>query len=106
MDRVLLIRFAGDMGFTLAEIRIFLNGLSDTTPVGPRWEKLAHRKLKELETSIARSLRLRSLLRNLLRCKCASLKICVEQLRLCDDLTHVSRKRHSNRGSKNFKFEI
>ncbi len=36
LDRVLLIRFASDMGFTLAEIKLFLSGLRDNTPVGPR----------------------------------------------------------------------
>src|SRR5882724_3812808 len=43
---VLLIRFASDMGFSLAEIRVFLNGLRDKTPVGARWRKLACRKIK------------------------------------------------------------
>src|SRR5882762_8072588 len=36
LHRVLLIRFATDMGFTLAEIKLFLSGLRDNTPVGPR----------------------------------------------------------------------
>src|SRR5437773_6570497 len=29
LDRVLLIRFAGEMGFSLAEIKLFLSGLRD-----------------------------------------------------------------------------
>ena len=77
LDRVLLIRFAGDMGFTLAEIHLFLNGLRDTAPVGPRWRNLAHRKIAQVEETIRRSRRLKSLLQHLLRCRCASLKICV-----------------------------
>jgi hypothetical protein len=44
---VLLIRFASEMGFTLSEIKVFLNGLWDDAPVGPRWKKLAHRKIQE-----------------------------------------------------------
>src|SRR5256885_15376571 len=63
--RVLLIRFASDMGFTLTEIRLFLNGLRDNIPVGPRWKKLAARKLVEVEQNIARSLKLKSLLQGL-----------------------------------------
>ena len=39
LDRVLLIRFASDMGFTLAEIKLFLSGLRDDSPVGPPLEK-------------------------------------------------------------------
>jgi len=86
LDRVLLIRFAGTMGFSLSEIRLFLNGLRDQTPVGPRWQKLARRKLKEVEKAIEQSLRLQSLLKNLLHCRCGSLKVCVERLGLNPDL--------------------
>jgi MerR family redox-sensitive transcriptional activator SoxR len=84
--RVLLIRFATDMGFTLAEIKLFLSGLRDKAPVGPRWKKLAARKLAEVDQSIARSLKLRSLLRGLLRCRCVSLQQCVRALGLSANL--------------------
>src|SRR5258708_6369050 len=77
LSRVLLIRFATDMGFTLAEIKLFLNGLRDNTPVGPRWKKLAARKLVEVDENISRSLKLKSLLQRLLRCHCPSLQFCV-----------------------------
>ena len=86
LSRVLLIRFATDMGFTLAEIKLFLNGLRDNTPVGPRWKKLATRKLAEVDENIARSLKLKSLLQNLLHCRCASLQFCVNCLRLSPKL--------------------
>lgn len=80
--RILLIRFASDMGFTLEEIRIFLNGLSEKTPVGPRWKKLAHRKIKEVDATVERLLLLKSLLERLLGCRCATLQMCVERLSL------------------------
>jgi MerR family transcriptional regulator, redox-sensitive transcriptional activator SoxR len=79
---VLLIRFARNMGFTLGEIKLFLSGLRENTPVGPRWKKLAHRKIKEVEETIERSLQLKSLLDHLLQCHCASLQVCVERLSL------------------------
>ena len=82
LDRVLLIRFASEMGFTLSEIKVFLNGLRDDAPVGPRWKKLAHRKIQEVEGSIQRARRLKSLLEHLLHCSCASLQACVERLSL------------------------
>ena len=82
LSRVLLIRFATEMGFTLSEIKLFLNGLRDNTPVGPRWKKLASRKLYEVDQNIARSLRLKSLLQHLLHCRYASLQLCVNRLRL------------------------
>src|ERR1700722_2597222 len=52
LHRVLLIRFAATMGFTLPEISIFLRGLGADVPVGPRWRNLTGRKLEELERSI------------------------------------------------------
>jgi MerR family transcriptional regulator, redox-sensitive transcriptional activator SoxR len=92
LDRVLLIRFAGEMGFSLGEIKLFLNGLRDNAPVGPRWRKLAHRKIKEVEENINRSILLKSLLENLLHCRCASLQICVQRLSLSPNLRLVARR--------------
>jgi MerR family redox-sensitive transcriptional activator SoxR len=91
VHRVLLIRFATDMGFTLSEIKLFLSGLRDNTPVGPRWKKLAARKLLEVEQTIARSLKLRSLLQGLSHCHCASLQQCVRALGLSQNLRSLSR---------------
>ena len=89
--RVLLISFASAMCFTLREIKIFLGGLRDDAPVGPRWRKLAHRKIKDVERNIERSLRLKSLLEHLLRCRCASLRVCVERLSLSENLRRIAR---------------
>ncbi len=86
LHRVLLVRFATNMGFTLAEIKLFLSGLRDNTPVGPRWKKLAARKLAEVEQNIARSLKLKSLLQGLLRCHCPSLQFCVNRLSRSENL--------------------
>lgn len=86
VDRVLLIRFATDMGFTLNEIRLFLDGLQGDTPVGPRWTKLAKRKITEVEETIQHSRRLKLLLQHLLRCQCATLQVCVQRLNLSSDL--------------------
>lgn len=90
VDRALLIRFAGDMGFTLGEIRLFLSGLGENAPVGPRWKKLAHRKLIEVDQNIARSLKLKALLQALLGCRCASLHQCITALGLSENLRSVA----------------
>jgi MerR family transcriptional regulator, redox-sensitive transcriptional activator SoxR len=92
-DRVLLIRFASEMGFTLNEIKVFLNGLRDDAPVGPRWQRLAQRKIKEVEKTIQRSHRLKLLLQHLLRCHCASLQVCVQRLSLSPTLRSVGHER-------------
>ena len=89
VDRVLLIPFASDMGFTLSEIKLFLDGLRGDTPVGPRWKKLAQRKIQEVKESIHRSQQLKLLLNHLLRCQCASLKVCVRRLSLSPDPRRV-----------------
>ena len=82
VPRVLLIRFASEMGFTLAEVKLFLSGLRDDAPVGPRWRRLAQRKIEEVDRTIERSRRLKQLLQNLLRCGCPSLKVCMDCLSL------------------------
>ncbi len=91
LDRVLLIRFASEMGFTLSEIKVFLNGLRDDAPVGPRWKKLAHRKIQEVERGIQRARRLKSLLEHLLHCRCISLAVCVKRLSLSPSLRLIGR---------------
>jgi MerR family redox-sensitive transcriptional activator SoxR len=90
LHRVLLICFASTMGFTLGEIKVFLAGLRETTPVGPRWKELAQRKIEEAEQTIDRSLRLKALFQHLLRCRCATLKICVERLSLSPNLEQIA----------------
>src|SRR5271163_4584702 len=79
LNRVLLIRFASEMGFTLSEIKLFLSGIKENAPVGPRWQKLAHRKLAEVAETMQRSRRLKSLLEHLLHCRCARLQTCVRR---------------------------
>lgn len=91
LHRVRLICFAGDMGFTLHEIRVFFAGLRQNAPVGPRWKKLAHRKIREVEDNISRARKLKGLLLHLLECRCASLEICVERLRLSPDRRGLER---------------
>ena len=84
--RVLLIRFARDMDFSLEEIKIFLSGLNDKKPVGKRWRTLAHSKIKQVDQTVARAQQLKSLLEHLLHCRCASLQQCVDRLSLSPKL--------------------
>jgi MerR family redox-sensitive transcriptional activator SoxR len=87
--RVLLIRFAREMDFSLEEIKIFLSGLTDKAPVGKRWKRLAQSKIKEVDETVARARRLKSLLEHLLHCRCASLRECVDRLSLSPKLRLV-----------------
>jgi MerR family redox-sensitive transcriptional activator SoxR len=87
--RVLLIRFAREMDFSLEEIKIFLSGLTDKAPVGKRWKRLAQSKIKEVDETVTRARRLKSLLEHLLHCRCASLRECVDRLSLSPKLRLV-----------------
>jgi hypothetical protein len=80
------------MGFTLPEIKLFLSGLNENASPGPRWKKLAHRKLAELAETLQRTRRLQSLLQHLLHCRCASLQICVQRLSLSPRLRSLRPK--------------
>jgi MerR family redox-sensitive transcriptional activator SoxR len=84
--RVLLIRFARDMHFSLDEIKIFLSGLNDKAPVGKRWKSLAHSKIKQVDETMVRAQRLKSLLEHLMQCRCGSLRQCVDRLSLSPKL--------------------
>ncbi len=82
LDRVLLIRFASEMNFTLAEIKLFLNGFRENTPVSTRWRKLTTRKIAELQQHLAFTRRLLDLLERLQHCRCVALHQCVTGLSL------------------------
>ncbi|GAC1636588.1 MAG: MerR family transcriptional regulator [Candidatus Acidiferrum sp.] len=89
LDRVLLIRFASEMGFSLPEIKLFLSGIRENAPVGPRWKKLAARKILEMRNVIRRARRLEKLMHGLSHCHCSSLKECVRRLSLSENLAAV-----------------
>ncbi|HMD38327.1 MAG TPA: MerR family transcriptional regulator [Candidatus Acidoferrum sp.] len=99
LDRVLLIRFAGEMDFTLAEIKLFLNGFREGTPVSTRWRKLTARKIAELQQRLAFTRRLLNLMERLQRCRCIQLHQCVTGLSLSPRLRAVrnSRSKPPNR---------
>jgi MerR family redox-sensitive transcriptional activator SoxR len=99
LHRALLIRFASDMGFTLSEIKLFLSDLGNEAPVGPRWRKLASRKIAEVEASIERARRLKLLLSHLLGCRCTSLKMCVERLSLSPNARQLGGRRRGRKPS-------
>jgi hypothetical protein len=74
------------MDFSLPEIKIFLSGLNDKAPVGARWKKLAYSKVKQVDETVMRAQRLKSLLKHLLHCQCASLRQCVDRLSISPKL--------------------
>ncbi|HKR64654.1 MAG TPA: MerR family transcriptional regulator [Thermoanaerobaculia bacterium] len=76
LDRLLVIAFAKEAGFSLREIRQLFDGFASETPAGVRWQKLATSKLVEMEALAARIEAMKALLREALRCGCVELDAC------------------------------
>jgi MerR family transcriptional regulator, redox-sensitive transcriptional activator SoxR len=100
LDRVLLIRVAGEMDFTLAEIRLFLNGFRPNTPVSARWRKLTASKIVELEQRLAYTRRLLDYLKRLQGCRCVQLHQCVSALAISPRLRALRNSRPATRPSR------
>ena len=77
LEALLLIQFAQEAGFTLAEIRQLLNGFDRRTPASARWQKMATRKLSDVRSLIDRARRMEHALEQLLECECLALSDCV-----------------------------
>jgi MerR family redox-sensitive transcriptional activator SoxR len=95
LDRLQLIRFAGEMDFTLAEIKLFLNGFRKNTPVSARWRKLTAGKITEMQQRLGQTQRLLDLLHGLQRCRCVQLHQCVSGLSLSPRLRALRRSRQA-----------
>ncbi len=76
LDRLALIALAKSAGFTIAETRQLLRGVSRRTPPGPRWRAQAEKKLAEVEERLAEAERMRAVLRKMMGCECPTLEDC------------------------------
>jgi len=90
LDRLLLIRFASEMDFSLAEIKLFLHGFRPNTPVSARWRRLTTHKVAELQQRLLFTRRLLRFLQRLQsRCTCVHLHQCISGLRLSPRLRQL-----------------
>lgn len=76
LERLALIDTAQRAGFTLAETRTLLSGLSRETPHPQVWRELAVAKLVEVDALAARAAEMRRLLELGLECECRHLGEC------------------------------
>ncbi len=76
VERMALIAFAKEAGFSLDEIRELLAGFPDDTPAAIRWSKLAEAKLVELDAMSQRIELMRVALHKVSRCGCRDLDQC------------------------------
>ncbi len=82
-DRLFLVCFAKDTGFSLPEIKLLLHGFPQTMPAGDRWRKLATAKIQQLEASIAKARAMEQMLRSIMKCRCATMEQCARGLSTC-----------------------
>ncbi|HEY0602160.1 MAG TPA: MerR family transcriptional regulator [Herpetosiphonaceae bacterium] len=73
---VRVVQLAQAAGFTIAEIQTLLHGFAPDTPPAARWQRLAHYKLRELDTAIERIQTMRRILETGLSCGCLRLEDC------------------------------
>ena len=85
LDRLTVILFARESGFTLREIRKLFDG----RPYSAGMRKLAAEKVDELDALIERAKMMQALLKTALRCNCLSLEDCGARMRKA----HESRTR-------------
>jgi MerR family redox-sensitive transcriptional activator SoxR len=81
LDRIALIQFAQQAGFTVAEIRTLFEGFEEETPASERWQILAQQKLDEVNAMIDRAERMKVVLGQALACGCLRLDDCARVIR-------------------------
>jgi len=72
-----MVALAKRAGFTLAEIRVILSGVSRRTPPSLVWRRLASDKLPEVEHTLVEAQAMKRILEAGLRCECLSLEDCL-----------------------------
>ncbi len=80
-NRLALIAFARQVGFTIAETRLLLAGFPADAPASARWQSLARRKQRELEAIITNAREMHRTLEAVLRCQCRTLDDCGRRFR-------------------------
>src|SRR5262249_26295334 len=68
LQRIDMLRFAQQAGFTLDEIKTLFHGFGADTPLSTRWHSLARKKLHELDLFAKRIRRMRRALQLGLEC--------------------------------------
>jgi MerR family redox-sensitive transcriptional activator SoxR len=76
LGRIRIILLARDAGFSIREIRLFLNGIPSAATPGSRWREMAARKIAELDALIARVRQMKLILNASFNCECRQLVDC------------------------------
>jgi len=82
LDRLALLKYAKNCGFTLDECKQLFRNFGDDAPLSRRIQDVAVRKIAELD-ALARRIRvMKKVLENAQRCRCIDLKECSRRIRL------------------------
>jgi len=76
LERLQIIAVAKELGFSLDEIRVLLDGLSPDSSPSERWQSIASAKLPEVESLIKRAQAMKRILEMGLNCECISIENC------------------------------
>jgi MerR family redox-sensitive transcriptional activator SoxR len=99
LQQISLIVLSKRTGFTLAETRVVLSGLSAKTPLPEIWQKLANQKLPEINQKLAEAEAMKKILQEGLRCECLTLDGCLRQVTRRSPTTS-DRQRPAQNGSR------
>jgi MerR family redox-sensitive transcriptional activator SoxR len=80
VGRLAVLEFAKNCGFTLAECRELFNGFRDDAPLSIRMQRLAGKKIAELDALSRRVTLMKELLEKSLKCKCLDLRECGKRI--------------------------
>jgi MerR family transcriptional regulator, redox-sensitive transcriptional activator SoxR len=81
MGRIRIIQLARDAGFSIAETRTFLTDFPTDSIPSVRWQKMADRKIHELDAAIARATTMKAILRSSFKCGCKTIEDCERLMR-------------------------
>ncbi|HEY7889829.1 MAG TPA: MerR family transcriptional regulator [Steroidobacteraceae bacterium] len=76
IQRIDMLKFAQQAGFTLKEIKVLFDAIGTETPLSARWQTLARKKLQELDVMAARIAQMRQMLELGLKCGCIRIEDC------------------------------
>jgi len=71
-----IIAVAREAGLSVAEIRTLFHGFDAEASASKRWQRLARKRLKDLDLLVVKIRHMQSLLRKAMRCQCLDLKDC------------------------------
>jgi MerR family redox-sensitive transcriptional activator SoxR len=79
------VNVAKQAGFSIDEVRLLFSGIEDAESPSAVWERLAQRKLEEVDELIRRAQAMKALLEAGLECGCLGLEECVVFGHIFDD---------------------